>query len=109
MFRNFLKNNIIFAIGSLANSAALFLLIPFLVNSLSTRDYGSWSIIEVTIMILNTILLLGMDLGLMRVYPFLEKSEQGKLVGNIFGMVPLLLFSDVFVFPYTRKYRRLEK
>ena len=47
MWIRILRNNFVYAIGSIANSAALFLLIPFLVNAFSPAEYGAWSIYEI--------------------------------------------------------------
>jgi O-antigen/teichoic acid export membrane protein len=68
MWRDLFKTNLIYAVGSLANSAALFILIPYLVNGLSPQEYGLWSLAEITIMLLSTVMLAGIDMGVMREY-----------------------------------------
>lgn len=75
--------SLVYAIGNTANSAALFLLIPFLINSLSPAEYGVWSIFEVTISLLNILTLAGLEVGLMREYWFQDNEHQrARLVGS---------------------------
>lgn len=68
MGRDLFKTNLIYAVGSLANSAALFILIPYLVNGLSPQEYGLWSLTEIAVMLLSAVMLSGMDIGMMREY-----------------------------------------
>jgi len=82
MWGRYLKTNTIYTIGSVANSAALFLLIPFLVNNLSTADYGAWAIYEILILLLNILISAGMDLGLMREYWFLESETDRRILNG---------------------------
>ncbi|MDQ4076229.1 MAG: oligosaccharide flippase family protein [Chloroflexota bacterium] len=79
-----IKNNIAYAIGSAANSLALFLLIPYLVNALPTEEYGAWALFEVAVVFLNMLILAGMDTGLMREYWFLDgEEERHRLSGTV--------------------------
>ncbi|OGO63310.1 MAG: hypothetical protein A2029_08485, partial [Chloroflexi bacterium RBG_19FT_COMBO_47_9] len=90
MWGRILKTNAIYAIGSVANSAALFLLIPYLVNNLSTSEYGAWAIYEIMILLLNILISAGMDIGLMREYWFLgNDSERSRLSGTVLMAVSL--------------------
>jgi O-antigen/teichoic acid export membrane protein len=85
MWSRFLRANFLYALGSAANSAALFLLVPFLVNSLSTAEYGAWSLYEITTLLLTMITLTGMDVGMMREYWFLPDDDaRRRLAGTIF-------------------------
>jgi O-antigen/teichoic acid export membrane protein len=84
MWVKILQKNIIYAIGSVANSAALFLLIPFLVNVLSPAEYGAWSIYDILILLLGILISAGMDIGLMREYWFLENDgKRSRLSGTV--------------------------
>ena len=79
------KANIAYAIGSAASSAALFLLVPYLINSLSPDEYGAWALFEIGILFLAMLMVSGMDVGLMREYWFLEsEGERRRLSGTIF-------------------------
>ncbi|MDD1748545.1 MAG: polysaccharide biosynthesis C-terminal domain-containing protein [Methanothrix sp.] len=82
MWVRLIKNNAIYAIGSVANSAALFLLIPFLVNFLPTEEFGAWSIYEVIILMLGILISAGMDIGLMRHYWFLDNDDGRSTLGG---------------------------
>ena len=73
---NLLKSNSIYAIGSVANSAALFLLIPFLINNLSIEEYGAWSLLELLILLFVMLALPGLEIALMREYWFLEDGSK---------------------------------
>ncbi len=85
-----LRANVAYAIGSAANSLALFLLIPFLVNALPTEAYGAWALFEVAILLLSMTVLGGMDVGLMREYWFLENEEARRaLSGTVVGAMLL--------------------
>ncbi|MFH1634495.1 MAG: polysaccharide biosynthesis C-terminal domain-containing protein [Chloroflexota bacterium] len=75
MFKQF-KSNVIYAIGSVANSAALFLLIPYLINNLSVSEYGAWSLLEVGIMLFIMLSLPGLEIALMREYWFINDDEK---------------------------------
>ncbi|HEY1013185.1 MAG TPA: lipopolysaccharide biosynthesis protein [Herpetosiphonaceae bacterium] len=68
MWRDALRANAIYAIGSLANSAALFVLIPYLIHGLTPEEYGQWSLAEISVMLLAALMLAGMDIGVMREY-----------------------------------------
>ncbi len=90
MLQRLLKVNVVYAVGSVANGAALFLLIPFLVKYLGIVDFGLWSISEIAIYFLRLVTMAGMDLYLMRVYWFLKSElERRSLVGTILSMVVL--------------------
>lgn len=90
MWRNLLKTSLVYAIGNAANSAALFLLVPYLVNALTPKEYGAWSIFEVAILLLNMLMLPGMDIGLMREYWFLnDEDAQARLTGSVMLAVSL--------------------
>lgn len=82
------SNSIIYAIGNAANSAALLLIIPYLINTLTPTEYGAWAIFEITIFFLNLFILAGLEVGLMREYWF-QADERGRarLVGNTLMMV----------------------
>lgn len=63
-----LRANLAYVVGSAANSAALFLLLPYLVSRLSEADYGAWVLFEITILFTSMVALGGLDVGLMREY-----------------------------------------
>jgi O-antigen/teichoic acid export membrane protein len=76
--------NIVYAIGSVASSAALLLVVPFLTHALTTSEFGVWILLEVAIQILSSILAAGMDVGLMRMYWLQEdEEEQRRLAGTV--------------------------
>jgi O-antigen/teichoic acid export membrane protein len=90
MLQRLLKVNIVYAIGSAANGAALFLLIPFLVKYLGTTEFGLWSISEIAIYFLTLVMLAGMDVYLMREYWFLKSEpERRLLIGTMLSMVAI--------------------
>jgi O-antigen/teichoic acid export membrane protein len=68
LLRRAAEPRLMYAVGSVANSAALLLLLPLLVSRLSQADYGSWALYEVAVLVLSSIALLGLDVGLMREY-----------------------------------------
>ena len=82
MWRNLLKVNVAYAVGTAANSLALFLLIPYLVNALTPAEYGAWTLFEVVILLLNITMLAGLDVGMMRYYASSDAAEQARLVGS---------------------------
>lgn len=82
------RTNIAYAIGTTAQSAALFLLIPYLINAFSTEEYGAWSLFEISIFFLSMLILSGMDVGLMREYWFLESEEKRRqLSGTVLAAI----------------------
>jgi O-antigen/teichoic acid export membrane protein len=84
MWRNLLRANLAYGIGSAANSLALFLLIPYLVNTLTPAEYGAWALFEVAILLLQMLILTGLDVGLMRDYWFLaNETERARLAGTV--------------------------
>lgn len=88
--RQLLKTNLVYALGSAANSAALLLLLPFLVNALSAAEYGAWALYEIGILFLSMLMLAGFDIGLMRAYWALEdEHERRRLAGSVLLMVSL--------------------
>jgi O-antigen/teichoic acid export membrane protein len=96
MWKNIFKTNVAYVLGSAASSLALVVLIPFLVNNLSTEDYGIWSIYELTVTFFSMVLIAGLDSGLMREYWFIKDlNERKKLVSTIF--VAIILWS-LFIF-----------
>jgi O-antigen/teichoic acid export membrane protein len=74
--RKALTANGIYAIGSLANSAALFLLIPFLVNNLTVDEYGAWSLLEIGILLFVMLALPGLETALMRKFWSIEGDQK---------------------------------
>ena len=78
------KDNVIYAVGSVANSAALILLVPYLVNTLTPAEFGIWSLLEIGILIVSLLISAGMDIGLMRQYWFLEDAlARARLAGTV--------------------------
>ncbi len=89
--KKILGHSVIYAIGNAANSAALLLLIPYLINALTPAEYGAWSIFEVTIFLLNLLSLAGLEVGLMREYWFQDDEQwRARLVGNTLMMVSVI-------------------
>lgn len=83
-----IKTNVAYALGSAANSAALFVLIPYLVNVLPPEAYGAWAIYEIILILMVMLITAGMEVGLMREYWFLEDEQaRRRLVGTIFSAV----------------------
>lgn len=90
MWRHLLRVNLVYVIGSAVNSAALFLLVPYLVNTLTPAEYGAWSIFEVAILLLNMVMLAGLEVGLMREYWFLENDHlRAQLAGSVLLVIAL--------------------
>jgi O-antigen/teichoic acid export membrane protein len=90
MWSRFIKTNAFYAIGSAANTAALFLLVPYLVNRLTPAEYGAWSLFEVAILLLSMLILAGLDVGLMREYWFLDgEAKRARLAGNVLFAIGL--------------------
>ncbi|MBK8128805.1 MAG: hypothetical protein IPK53_07610 [bacterium] len=104
MLNKTLKSNLIYGLGSIANSAALFLLVPYLVNNLSPSEFGVWSIIEITIMILTLFISAGLDVGLMREYwAITDEQYRATLAGTVLIAIVvwgILLFTLLSVFSY---------
>ncbi|MGC8953056.1 lipopolysaccharide biosynthesis protein [Chloroflexus sp.] len=89
--KKILGHSVIYAIGNTANSAALLLLIPYLINALTPAEYGAWSIFEVTIFLLNLLSLAGLEVGLMREYWFQDDEQwRARLVGNTLMMASVI-------------------
>lgn len=77
------NNSFLYAIGNSANSVALLVIIPYLINKLTTTEYGAWTIFDISIYFLNLIILAGIDIGLMREYWFLsDEAKRAQLVGS---------------------------
>lgn len=83
MWGKLIRSNIAYTIGSISNGIAMLLLVPFLVNSLTIAEYGAWAIYEVTIYILITVFSLGLEVGLMRDYLFMEEDRRKQLVSTV--------------------------
>ena len=90
MWHNLIKANLAYAVGSVANSLAMLLLLPYLVNALTPEAYGAWALFEVAILLLTMLILSGLDVGLMREYWLLtDEAAQARLVGTILIAVAL--------------------
>ena len=102
MLRHLIRTNLVYAIGSAANSAALFLLVPYLVNVFTPEEYGAWSIFEVAILLLNMVMLAGLEVGLMREYWFLtDDDKRAQLTGSVLLAITLwggILFAGALFF-----------
>lgn len=73
---NAIKSNITYAVGNIANSATLLLLVPLLVRSMPATEYGSWSIFEISITFLTIVINAGLYVGFMRHYWLVEDKKQ---------------------------------
>lgn len=90
------KSNLAYLVGSVANTGVLLLLVPYLVNKLTTNEFGAWSLYEIMTLVLITIISLGLDTGLMRQYWYLkDETERARLVGST--LVAVLLWSVVLM------------
>lgn len=95
MWRQLFRTNLVYVIGSAANSAALFLLVPYLVNAFTPEEYGAWSIFEVAILLLNIVMLSGLEVGLMREYWFLsDDGKRAQLAGSV--LLALALWGGIW-------------
>jgi O-antigen/teichoic acid export membrane protein len=84
MLRSQVGANIAYALGRVASSAGLLILMPFLVNQLTAVEYGVWVMLEIAVLLGVMVVLLGMDVGLMRIYWLLESElERRRLTGTI--------------------------
>jgi O-antigen/teichoic acid export membrane protein len=82
-----LKTNGAYALGSAANSAALFLLIPYLINALSLEEYGLWALYEIGIMLIGLLIMVGSDVGLMREYwASPDAATRQRIAGTVITM-----------------------
>ncbi|NJN18790.1 MAG: oligosaccharide flippase family protein, partial [Oscillochloris sp.] len=96
MQRRIFSAGIAYSLGSVANSAALLLLIPVLVHLLSQAEYGIWAIYEIAILVLGMFAMLGMDVGLMREYWATDdEQERRRLAGTV--VLSVALWSLVLV------------
>ena len=68
MARGQISASAVYAVGNLARGGALLALTPFLVNSLTTDEYGRWALSEVVILLATMVMVAGLDIGLMREY-----------------------------------------
>jgi len=100
MWRSQLKASSGYAIGNVARSAALVILTPYLINVLTPEDYGAWAYLEVVIVLLNMLMLAGLDIALMREYWVLDdEGDRSALFGTIligvivWGGLPALALS----------------
>ncbi len=82
--------NLAYAIGTALTSAGLFVLIPILTRYLSPGEFGAWTIFEITILFLTTVMISGMDSGLMRHYDDVTSSDhQSRFAGSVIVAVSL--------------------
>ncbi len=64
MFKKILqtfKDTFIYSISAIANKFVGFLLLPLYTKLLTPYEYGIWGIIEITITLISTLLLLGQN------------------------------------------------
>ncbi|GAB4497629.1 MAG: polysaccharide biosynthesis C-terminal domain-containing protein [Anaerolineales bacterium] len=80
MIKQALRANVIYAIGSLANGLALFILLPYFVNALSQERYGIWALLEITISFISMFMLIGLDMGMLRHYWFLTDGQARRVL-----------------------------
>lgn len=96
MFEKVLKANAIYAIGSVSHSAAFLLLVPYLINSLTPTEFGIWSLLEVSIFILSLSISIGLDIGLMREYWYMDNEVQrARLAGTVF--IAMLMWGSILM------------
>lgn len=89
--KKILSHGVIYAVGNAANSAALLLLVPYLIKVLPTAEYGAWAIFEIVIFLLTMLNTAGLEVGLMREYYFQRDEQQrARLAGTIFLMISVL-------------------
>ena len=84
MWHRALRANAAYAVGNAVSTGALVLLVPYLINRLSPAEYGAWSLYELTIQVLNMLMLAGLDVGLMRDYWFApDDGKRAQLAGTV--------------------------
>lgn len=89
--KKILSHSVIYAVGNAANSAALLLLVPYLIKVLTTAEYGAWAVFEIAIFLLTLLNTSGLDVGLMREYYFQRDEQQrARLAGTTFLMISVL-------------------
>lgn len=77
------RTHLAYAVGGVANSFALFLLIPYLVLRLSPSEYGVWSLFEVMALLITMVALGGQDVGLLRSYWGEASDPPRPLIGTV--------------------------
>lgn len=70
----------IYGIGSVAQSAVTFLLLPLLTNNLSTNSFGVFSLIQMCSTIASTIFYLGISSALSRSYFDYDSEDERRIV-----------------------------
>ena len=88
------KHGIIYGVGSIAQSAAGFLLLPLYANHLAPSDYGVFSLIQMIGVVLGAFFYLGASSALPRSYFDYEDPEDRK---KVFNTTLLLLVSGAFL------------
>ncbi len=81
------------AISNLLVSVSWLILLPILTKTLSTADYGSWSLILATIMLVPNLVALGLEFAILR---FLPASDNKRDTRELFYSVSfLVLFTSI--------------
>ncbi|MCC6642431.1 MAG: oligosaccharide flippase family protein [Deltaproteobacteria bacterium] len=103
--RRLASDTLIYGLGSVANQAVAFLLLPLYTRYLTPADYGTLALIGAAGSVLGLVAALGIHSGLTRVYFLYDTPEDRDAVvttGLAFGIVTstltalsLLVFSDV--------------
>lgn len=98
-----LRVHLVYAIGGVANSFALFLLIPYLVLRLTIEDYGTWNFFEVMILFVTMITGAGLDVGMIRAFWGENAVPPRVLIGTViigimvWGILLLSLAAGIIV------------
>ncbi len=80
------KDTLIYSIGTFASKLVGFLLLPLYTKLLSPYEYGIWGIIEITIVLISTLLLMGQNQAFIRFY-----HENTKDLSTLFSTQFLFL------------------
>ena len=84
------KHGLIYGLGSIAQSAAGFFLLPLYAKYLLPHDYGVFSLIQMIGIVLGAIFYLGASSALPRSYFNYDDPEKRKKVFRVFSRTPRL-------------------
>jgi O-antigen/teichoic acid export membrane protein len=96
-----LQKNVLYAIGGAGNSLALTLLVPYLVQSLTRGQFGAWALSEVVIVLLSTVIVLGLDVGLMKEYWYAKEAEERRRLTGTVLLAQVFWSAIVFVLGFS--------
>jgi O-antigen/teichoic acid export membrane protein len=98
-FSRFVRDSAVYSMGTVVGKAAALMILPIVTRTLGPEEYGELEVLSTLMSALTSILILGLDVAVTRMYPTLDGAARRRMFGTWMGigMAITIPFAGVMV------------